>query len=172
MLRLSVVNEKDKSELEEKILFEWEAFERPHKVWSKEFFSSVVVIAFLVSVIFYFIEGLMPVFVVWALVFMVWSMSKTEPRKTSNRLSSWGLKAPERTYRYEEMNNFWFETKWGSRLLRINLVSAPWHLVLVVDPGKETEVKNIMLEHVIYQEPAVTWMDRAIKWVGQKMPLE
>ena len=67
-------------DLSEKVLLEFEAYDRPHKVWTKEFYSSVIVIAFLVSVILYFIEGLMPVAVIWALVFMLWAMARTEPK--------------------------------------------------------------------------------------------
>lgn len=171
MLRLSVANT-EISELEERVLLEWKAFERPHKVWSREFFSSVVVIAFLVSVIFFFIEGIMPVFVIWALVFMTWAMNKTEPRMVTNTLSNWGLKTPGRTYAYNQMTNFWIESKWGGRLLRINVEGAPWHMVLVIDPEKESEIRSLMLKSVVYKEPNVTWVDKAIKWVGEKLPLE
>ncbi len=162
----------DTLDFSEKELLEFEAYDRPHKVWTKEFYSSVIVIAFLVSIIMYFIEGLMPVVVIWALVFMLWAMAKTEPKMIKTALTSWGLKSTEKTYRYEEMTNFWFETKWGTRLMRINLSIVPWHLVVVIDPKKEDEIKNLMLEKVIYQEPAVTWVDRALKWAGEKMPLE
>lgn len=159
-------------DLSEKVLLEWEAYERPHKAWSKEFYSSVIVIAFLVSVIFYFIEGVMPVVVVWALVFMVWAMGRTEPRKIKTAVTSWGLRTTDKVYRFEEMNAFWFETKWGSRLLRINLIGAPWHIVTVIDPDKEEEIKGLILRKVIYQEPTVTWSDKAVKWLGNKIPLE
>ncbi|KKT40496.1 hypothetical protein A3K29_00865 [Candidatus Collierbacteria bacterium RIFOXYB2_FULL_46_14] len=162
----------ENKDLSEKILLEFEAYDRPHKVWSKEFYSSVIVIAFLVSIIFYFIEGFMPVLVIWALVFMLWAMAKTEPRLIKTELTSWGLKSQEKTYRFEEMASFWFETKWGTRLMRINLAVVPWHLVVVLDPNKEDDLKKHMLERVIFQEPAVTWVDRALKWVGEKMPLE
>ncbi|NCP47350.1 hypothetical protein AUJ42_02015 [Candidatus Collierbacteria bacterium CG1_02_44_10] len=159
-------------DLSEKILLEFEAYDRPHKVWSKEFYSSVIVIAFLVSIIFYFIEGVMLVVVIWALVFMLWAMAKSKPSMITSTLTSWGLKSFDKTYRYEEMTSFWFETKWSTRLLRINLVAVPWHLVVVIDPKIEEELKNLMLERVIFQEPPVTWVDRALKWVGEKMPLE
>ena len=159
-------------DLSEKVLLEFEAYDRPHKVWTKEFYSSVIVIAFLVSVILYFIEGLMPVAVIWALVFMLWAMARTEPKMIKTEITSWGLKASEKTYRYEEMANFWFETKWGTRLMRINLSRMPWHLVVVIDSKKEEEIKKVMVESVDYSEPEVTWMDRAVKWMGNKMPLE
>ncbi len=157
---------------EERTLLEWTAYERPQKKWSKEFYSSVIVMAFLASVIFYFIEGFMPVLVIWSMVFMLWAMSRSEPRTEKYLLTSWGLKTIERTYRYDSMTAFWFETKWGGRLMRINLAQAPWHIVIVTDSSKENQIKKIMLERTIYQEPPVTWLDRLTKWLGDKIPLE
>lgn len=159
-------------DLNEKVLLEFEAYDRPHKVWTKEFYSSVIVIAFLVSVILYFIEGVMPVVVIWALVFMLWAMAKTEPAIVKVSLTSWGLRTTDKVYRYEEMVNFWFETKWTNRLMRINLSGLPWHLVVVIDPSQEEKIKSLVGKNVIYLEPEITWIDRAIKWVGKKMPLE
>lgn len=159
-------------DLSERKLMEFEAYDRPHKVWTKEFYSSVIVIAFLVSVILYFIEGMMPVVVIWALVFMLWAMAKTVPKMIKTEITSWGLKTLDKTYRFEEMTNFWFETKWGSRLMRINLTGLPWHLVVVIDPKVEEELKKLVSERVIYLEPEVTWVDRTVKWFGEKMPLE
>jgi len=128
--------------------------------------------AFLASIILYFIEGIMPVLVIWAMVFMLWAMSRTEPRLEKYAISSWGLKTKERTYRFEEMTNFWFETKWGGRLMRINLAKVPWHLVIVINSEDEDKIRKIMLQSVTYQEPTVTAVDRLVKWLGDKIPLE
>lgn len=114
----------------------------------------------------------MPVLVIWSMVFMIWAMSRTEPRMENYTLSSWGLRTKERVYRYEDMNYFWFETKWGGRLMRINLAGAPWHLVVVIDLESEKEIKKIMMERVLFQEPPVTWSDRVVRWLGDKIPLE
>ncbi len=157
---------------EETILFEWESYERPQKKWSKEFYSSVIVMAFLASIILYFIEGIMPVLVIWAMVFMLWAMSRTEPRLEKYAISSWGLKTKERTYRFEEMTNFWFETKWGGRLMRINLARIPWHIVIVINAETEDKIRKLMLQYVPYEEPVITWIDRLVKWLGDKVPLE
>jgi len=154
------------------VLLTWEANDRPTKVWSKEFYSSVIVIAFLVSVILYFIEGIMPVLVVCALVFMMWSMNKTEPKKVKYELLPQGLKTVDKLYTFDEMDFFWVENKWGHVVLRINLIEAPWHIVIVVDPGLESELKNLMSQAVPYQVPVPTWSDKAVKWLGEKMPLE
>ena len=128
--------------------------------------------AFLASIILYFIEGIMPVLVIWAMVFMLWAMSRTEPRLEKYAISSWGLKTKERTYRFEEMTNFWFETKWGGRLMRINLARIPWHIVIVINTETEDQIRKLMLQYVPYEEPVITWIDRLVKWLGDKVPLE
>ncbi len=151
---------------------EWESYERPHKVWTKEFYSSVIVIAFLVSVILFFIEGVMPVFVVWALVFMMWAMNRTEPLKTKNTMTTWGLRSVNKFYDYQKMSNFWLETKWGTRLLRINLFESPWHVVFVISKEIEEKLKNDMSKVVPFMEPEPTAMDKFTKWLGEKVPLE
>jgi len=160
------------NDITEKIIMEWESYERPHKVWTKEFYSSVVVIAFLVSVILFFIEGVMPVFVVWALVFMMWAMSKTEPLITKNTLTTWGIRSVNKFYDFAKMGNFWMETKWGTRLLRVNLREAPWHVVFVISKEVEDKIKEEMSKIVPFMEPEPTAMDKLTKWLGEKIPLE
>ena len=162
----------ESNDITEKTLIEWESYERPHKVWTKEFYSSVIVIAFLVSVILFFIEGVMPVFVVWALVFMMWAMNRTEPLKTKNTMTTWGLRSVNKFYDYQIMSNFWLETKWGTRLLRINLFESPWHVVFVISKEIEEKLKNDMSKVVPFMEPEPTAMDKFTKWLGEKVPLE
>lgn len=169
MLRLFV---NESNDLKEKTILEWESYDRPHKTWTKEFYSSVIVIAFLVSVILFFIEGVMPVVVVWALVFMLWAMNKTEPIKTQNIMTTWGLRSVNKFYDYQRMTNFWMETKWDTRLLRINLVDSPWHVVFVISKELEEKIKTEMEKVVPFMEPAPTAMDKFTKWLGEKIPLE
>ena len=162
----------ENNDLIEKKFFEWEGYDRPHKIWSKEFYSSVIVIAFLVSVILFFIEGVMPVVVVWALVFMLWAMNKTEPQLTTSVMTNWGLRSVNKLYDFQKINNFWFETKWGTRILRVNLSEAPWHVVFVINEKDEEKIKNELVRFVPFFEPEQTAMDRFTKWLGDKVPLE
>ena len=158
--------------MEENVVFEWKAMDRPHREWSRDFYSTVIVLAFLVSVIMFFIEGLLPVLVVWAVVFAMWQMNKVEPKEEEYAINTWGIRTKERTYRWEEMNTFWFEDKWGSRLLRILTNRVPWQLILVIKKEDEEEIKKLIVENVAYEEPKQTWMDRMVKWFGEKLPLE
>lgn len=154
------------------MLFEWRALDRPNKTWSKDFYSTVIVLAFLVSVIMFFIEGILPVIVVWAIVFMMWSMNRLPAQETDYSITNWGIRTKDGTYRWEEMNNFWFEDKWGSRILRVSINRLPWQLILVIDDKDEEKIKKMVLEYVVYEVPKPTWSDKAVKWLGDKIPLE
>jgi len=158
--------------MEENVVFEWKAMDRPHKVWSRDFYSTVIVLAFLVSIIMFFIEGLLPVLVVWAVVFAMWQMNKVTPKEETYTVTTWGIRTKERTYRWEEMSVFWFEDKWGSRLLRILMNRFPWQLILVVNKEDEEKLKKLLVESVAFEEPRKTWMDKIAKWFGDKLPLE
>ncbi|HEX9008160.1 MAG TPA: hypothetical protein VF837_02790 [Patescibacteria group bacterium] len=158
--------------MEEKVLFQWQAMDRPNKTWSKDFYSTVIVLAFLVSVILFFIEGLLPVILVWAVVFMMWSMNRLPAKEVEYALTSWGIRTNEGTYRWEEMNYFWFEDKWGSRLLRVSINKIPWQIIFVVNKKDEDEIKKIMIQYVAFQVPKPSWSDNVVKWLGEKIPLE
>ena len=157
---------------EEKVLYTWKSVERPFKKWGKEFYSTVIVLAVLVSIIFFFIEGLMPVLVIWAVVFMAWAISKTEPGIREHRITSKGIRTGGALYRWEIMLVYWLEEKWDKKLLRILLSKFPGQLVLVYDQKEEKKIRNVMSRFLQLEKPEDTWTDRVVKWFGEKVPLE
>ena len=158
--------------MEEKVLLEWKALNRPNKEWSKDFYSTVIVLAFLVSVILFFIEGILPVLVVWAVVFMMWSMNRLPSQQTTYAITTWGIKMDGSMTRWEEMSHFWLESRWGSRILRVATFKVPWQLVFVINEEDEKKMREILADYVPYNEPVPGLMDKMVKWLGEKMPLE
>lgn len=157
---------------EEKVLYAWKSVERPFKKWGKEFYSTVIVLAVLVSIIFFFIEGLMPVLVIWAVVFMAWAISKTEPVTREHKITSKGIRTGGTLYRWETMWVYWLEEKWDKKLLRVLLNKFPGQLVLVYDKNEEKKIKKAMSRFLRLEKPEATWTDRVVKWFGEKVPLE
>jgi len=166
------VSEERKLPEEEKVLLVWEASERPFERKGKEFFSTVVVLALLVSIILYFIEGVMPVLVVWAIVFMVWAVYRTEPGKVKNAVTNLGLVSGEEFYAWESMESFWLEGRGEQRLLRILLNKFPGQLILVCGKEEEEKIEELVKKYVRKSKPKDGWSDRAVKWMKKKMPLE
>lgn len=172
------MREKDEKRIEdldmgdEKILYSWKSVERPFKKWSKELYSTIIVLAVLVSIIFFFIEGMMPVLVIWAIVFMAWVMSRTEPGVLEHQITDKGIRTGGGLYRWEWMRIYWFEERWGRRLLRVLLSRFPGQLVLVFDKTEEKKIREVMGKFLILEKPEATWVEKIVKWFEDKVPLE
>lgn len=160
-------------ETEEQQYMVWKADARVFKKRGKDFYSTVVVLAILISVILYFIEGLMPVLLVWSVVFVIWVTSKTPPNEVTHKITSWGIRTDDELYRYEEMTYFWFEEKWGKQMVRVLLKRfVPGQLMMVIDNDDVEKVKRLLSQYLVLQKPKATWTDRAVKWLSEKIPLD
>ena len=161
------------SDLDERILLNWQSPERLYKARSKEFYSTIVVLAVLMSVIMFFIEGVMPVFVIWAFVFVVWVTSKTPPAEAEHQLTSWGVRTGNKLYRFNQMVIFWIEEKWGKSVLRILLTGFPGQLILLINKADEERIKKTLSDNrVTMQKPEPSWTANAVKWLSEKIPLD
>ena len=164
---------------EERDLVRWVGLERPFKHRPKEFFNTVLVLALLVSIIFFFIEGLMPVLVIAAVTFMIWVLYKTEPGPTEYVITNHGVMTGKSRYLWDELVCFWFEDKWGSVVLNIQTLRPMPGVVMMVLPqsgdksGVDQEgLKKLLLKYLPMERPPESWTDKAVTWVGKKVPLE
>ncbi len=163
----------DPYETEEELLFAWESDGRLYKQRGKDFYSSMVVLALLVSVIMFFIEGLMPVFLIWSVVFVIWALTKTPPVAVAHKITSWGIRSEDQLYVWGEMNNFWFEEKWGKKILRVLLRRRfPGQLILIVNEKDQEKIKEMVNKFVVLEKPKPSWSDKLVKWFGEKVPLD
>jgi len=96
---------------EEETLLEWESLERPYKERGRDFYSTVLVLGILIGIIFFFIEGLMPVLLVASVVFVVFVLSKSKPRKVSHKVTSRGIETEGNKYWWDELLVYWLEEK-------------------------------------------------------------
>lgn len=159
-------------ETEEKLLFGWQAPGRLFKTRGKEFYSTILVLAVLLSVIMFLIEGIMPVFLIWSIVFLVWVLSKTKPAEVEYKITSWGLRSDGQLYQWEEMNVFWIEEKNKELVLRILLTRKfPGQLVAILNQGDENKVAELMKRRVRLEKPAATMTDKVARWLSEKVPL-
>lgn len=162
---------------EEKELFSWISPERVFKIRTKEFYSTILVLGVLVGIIFFFIEGIMPVLVVAAIVFVVFAISKTPPGMVAHKITSKGVRVAGDLVRWDELVMFWLEEKSKPGVLYFLTVRTfPRQLAMVL-PSEETEVssqkvKQELMKRLPMQQLPPSWVDKAVKWLGEKLPLE
>jgi len=157
-----------------KELLAWKGQTRPFKKRSREYFSTLAAIAFLVVVILLFIKEWFLIGVVIALSFLAYVLSTVPPEKVVYKLTTWGVEVSSRKYRWEDLRRFWFSRKWDCYVLHLEtLVAFPRHLQLVFkEEGKKREIKEIIAKYLVFEKPEPTYLDKAADWLQKKIPLD
>lgn len=110
---------------------------------------------------------------VWAIAFVSVVMSRTEPEIITNSIGSRGIASGKNKYRWHELARFWFEEKWGTTMLCVNTFQTfPGRLIILLGDTPKERVKEILVKKIPYDKPEDTLVDRASKWIQEKIPLE
>ena len=157
---------------DEKVVYKWKALERPFKQRGSDFYSTIVVLALLISVIMFFIDGWQTALLVWAVVFMIWAIYKTPPMTTEHEITTRGIRTDGRLYPWGTMVFYWMEERWGCKLFRSALRQAPGQLILVLTEKAEEMIEKAIRGQVQKEKPKPNWIDKTVAWFGKRIPLD
>lgn len=155
-----------------KIILEWKAPIRPFKPRSKEFFSTILALAFLIIVILIFLKEWFLIFTIISLIFLVIVSTKIPPETVTHRLTSRGIETGNKEYRWEQLGRFWFEESWGEKILCVENFGTPRVLMMLLGEIEEKKLKEIISSYLPQETPPKTWLDKASEWLSQKISLE
>lgn len=163
-------------ETEERVLLSWSSLEKPFQERTKDFYSTVLVLAVLVGIVLFFIEGIMPVLVIAAIVFFLFISNKSRPEMTEHVFTNQGVTSAGQKYSWSELIVFWTEKSRDLDIIHI-LTTRRWPARLILigpSEGKVTirEIKEVLLAHLPYEQPVPGTVDKAMKWFSEKVPLE
>ncbi len=157
----------------EQTLFKWMAPSRPFKLRDRQFFTTIIVIAALISILLAFAGEWMLIATIAAMIFAYYIWSTVPPEDVEYSITTRGVRVHGQLYRWEDLVQWWFEDKWGQKMLVIATplaVAKRLHLLLGQTP--EDSVKQVMEKHLVMEKPPETVTDKAGKWVAEKFPLE
>lgn len=158
---------------QEKELFKWVAASRPYRPQSKQFFSTAIVIAVLISAILVLAGEWMLIMVMAALIFVYYVWSMMPPEQIQYTLTTKGIKVNDQLYRWEDCARWWLTDKWGSQLLVVDTPFIfPKRLHLVVDEKDVKSIEEVMYKFLEMERPLDTGVDKVSKWLTEKFPLE
>ena len=161
------------STLKEQTLFSWKGPVRPFKTRGKQFFSTVILIASLLSIIGFVLEGVMPVFLIWAVVFLVFVLFRIPPEDIEYTISTKNIIIAGKKYPLETITRFWVTERWGSTLLVFEIPSQfPGRLELVLSGIDKDNVKHQLEEFINYEEEAPGFADRTASWLSKRLALD
>ncbi|MBI2007354.1 MAG: hypothetical protein HYS83_01485 [Candidatus Blackburnbacteria bacterium] len=156
----------------ERTLFSWKAPSRPFKKRDKEFFTTVGALAFLIGLILFFVEGILPVAVVIALVFLIYVLSTVQPEEVEHSITNKGVVFAGKKYRWDELVRFWFTKRFGSDLLILESVHVPNRVEMVISDADKEKIKDAVEDYLIFEEAAPNFLDKAAGWLSKRVPLE
>lgn len=156
-----------------KILFNWKAPLRPFKKRDKEFWTTVLAIIFLLSLILFFVKEWFLIAAIFSLAFLYYVLSTVPPEEIEYRITNKGIAFEDRSYDWEFLWRFWFSDKYEQRLLNIDTrLSLPGRLSFVIKKEDETRIKEILEKYLLNEEAELTFFDKASAWLAKKVPLD
>ncbi|SRR5258708_7847138 len=158
---------------EERMLLEWDAPSRPFKKRDREYYTTIGIIVFLLSLILFFAGQFLFIAVLVSLAFVSYVLASVPPDHHHISITSFGIHVGDQMYYWEELGRFWFSQKYKVNVLHVETARAfPAQLILLLGETSMDEVKQVMLKHAIFETPRPTWLDNAAKWMTDKFPLE
>lgn len=159
---------------EGQVLLVWKAPLRPFQRRTKEYYTTIAALVFLLSVIFFLIQEWLAIGVILSVAFVAYVFSTVPPEDIEHKLTTFGIESAGKRYSWLELYEFWFETQYGSEMVVIQTrIPYPRVIHLLLGEVDKKRLKAILEEYLPYREvPVKTFVDRAAHWISKKIPLE
>ncbi len=157
----------------EKILLEWTAPSRPYKIRSREFYTTILSIAFLLGVILLLLKEFLLIGVIMAFAFLSYVLATYKPSDAKHQITTLGIRTDGKLYPWDQMTNFWLKKQWDQEVIICKTITAlPGVILLVIDASKRDQILKNVGEKIPLVKPSDSFVDKASKWLGNKIPLE
>ena len=112
--------------------------------------------------------------VILSISFLVYVISTVPPVEVEHKVTPLGFENAGRLFHWIELYSFWFEERWGYKILVIaTRLAFPAQVRAVLHEMSQEKVKEIAGRYLLYLEkPPKSWADNFSDWINQKIPLE
>jgi len=172
MDKVAVEEKNDK--IEGRVLFSWEASARPFKKRNREFFTTVAIIVFLICLILIFAGQWFLVAAILSLTFLIYVLSTVSPETVKNEIKESGVKNAGNFYKWDDLSRFWFEDRYGERVLMIETNKGVFSLMALVLVGVDEEkIKKFLKDKIKFRAVVEkNSLDHASEWIGKRITFE
>jgi hypothetical protein len=155
-------------------LLSWSGPGRPYKKRSRQFFMTVILLAFLLEVIAFLFGQYPLMLVILCLVFLSFSFVLVPPKNFHYRISSEGITIEDHFYLWQELYDFYFKKREGVDILHIGTHALlPGELVIPLGDITREHVRSILLPYLPYREVIRSnFMEKSGSWLVKNFPLE
>lgn len=154
----------------ERDLLVWTAPERPFQRRDRQFYTTVFAIAGIISLVLFLAEGIMPVVLIIALMFLFYVLSTVPPGNIQYKVTSKGIKIADKLTEWGALIRFCFAKRSGSDVIVFDTVLIPGKIEFVIDPEIKDDLKREISAYIPYEEIPASGLDKVVNWVAQKLP--
>ena len=157
----------------ETILLEWISPARPYKKRTREFYTTILSIAFLLAIILLLLKEFLLIGVIIAFAFLSYVLSSHKPEDVTHQVTTRGIRTDNKLFEWSTLTHFWLKKQWTQEVVICRTkASLPGVILLVIDPTKREEIIKAIGDKIPLEKPSDSFVDKASKWLGDKIPLE
>jgi hypothetical protein len=167
----SLENQPDLNE----VLLSWKSPSHPFKKRGRIFYQTVFAFTFLLVAIVFFLHEFMLIGVILSIAFVTYVTSTVSPIEVEHKVTPLGFENAGRFFRWMEFAAFWFEEKWGYKMVVFQTrLQFPGQVRAVLSRDiTEEQAKKIIGKYMLFLEkPPSNFVDNLSKWFSEKIPLE
>jgi len=156
-----------------KVIIEWRSPGRPYKERTREFYTTVLSIVFLLGVILLLLKEFLLIGVIIAFAFLSHILSSYKPDDVTHEITEQGVRTDGKLYPWETFINFWLKKQYGHEIIFIaTKARLPGSVIMLIDPAKRDEIIKALSTKIPLVEYQDGFVDKAGKWLGRQVPLE
>lgn len=156
------------------VLIAWKGPSHPFKKRDKTFYQTVGALTFLFTVIVFFLHEFLLIGVILSIAFVVYVLATIPPFEVEHKVTPLGFDHAGRLFSWNELSAYWFEEKWGQKMIVFHTrLPFPVQVRAVLKSVSQDSLKEIVGKHLLYLEkPPKNWSDSFSTWLSTKFPLD
>lgn len=163
----------------EYLLLEWVADSRYVRPRTRQYYSSILVLGILFSILFFAANQIALIVLLWALVFLSYVLARVKPEPIGIQITTYGIRYQEQLIFWDEMSRFWVKEIHGFYQVHVEVPSKIFRQ-LVLLPSNTFSATQVTVDDIIdllgrvvpYEEPIPNRFDLWVQWLERKFPLE
>jgi hypothetical protein len=108
-----------------------------------------------------------------AFAFLSYVLSTYKPEDAKHQITTLGVRTDGKLYLWDTLTNFWLKKQWDQEVIICKTITTlPGVILLVIDDKKRESILKAIGDKIPLVKPTDSFVDKASKWLGNKIPLE